>query len=123
MEERLSKSKPAYSLLNITKYYLKPGTWGFGSGAVGAGAIGSTIRHIHRLCSLQVRRRNAGRTGICAAVFLVASVIIIGFCSTIDIPTSLLSIAAVLSLLYIKKIQEQYIIGIAAIIGLLIKTI
>ena len=63
--------------------------------------------------------------GITASVIgaLVGSVIIIGFRSIIDIPTTLLAIAAVLSLLYIKKIQEPYIIGIAAIIGLLIKTI
>src|SRR5579872_3487441 len=30
MEEQLIKLKPAYSLLDITKYYLKLGTWGFG---------------------------------------------------------------------------------------------
>jgi len=30
MEKRLIKSKPIYSLLDITKYYLKLGTWGFG---------------------------------------------------------------------------------------------
>ncbi len=30
MEEQLSKGRPAYSLLDITKYYLKLGTWGFG---------------------------------------------------------------------------------------------
>src|SRR5882757_3074565 len=30
MAEQLIKTKPAYSLLEITKYYLKLGTWGFG---------------------------------------------------------------------------------------------
>jgi chromate transporter len=63
--------------------------------------------------------------GITASVIgaLVGSVIIIGLRSIIDIPTALIAVAAVLSLLYIKKIQEPYIIGIAAIIGLLIKAL
>src|SRR5215216_69667 len=30
MAEQMIKSKPAYSLLDITKYFLKLGTWGFG---------------------------------------------------------------------------------------------
>jgi chromate transporter len=63
--------------------------------------------------------------GITAAVIgaLVGSVIIIGLRSIIDIPTALIAIAAVLALIYIKKLQEPYIIGIAAIIGILIKTL
>jgi chromate transporter len=63
--------------------------------------------------------------GITAAVIgaLVGSVIIIGFRSIIDIPTSLIAVASVLALLFIKKIHEPYIIGLAAIIGLLIKAI
>ena len=63
--------------------------------------------------------------GITASVIgaLVGSVIVIGFRSIIDIPTALIAIAAVLALIYIKKLQEPYIIGIAAIIGILIKTI
>jgi len=63
--------------------------------------------------------------GITASVIgaLVGSVIIIGLRSIIDIPTAVIAVAAVLSLLYIKKIQEPYIIGIAAIIGLLIKAL
>jgi chromate transporter len=61
--------------------------------------------------------------GITAAVIgaLVGSVIVIGMRSVIDIPTLLIAIATVLALIYIKKLQEPYIIGIAAIIGLLIK--
>ena len=61
--------------------------------------------------------------GITASVIgaLVGSVIIIGLRSIRDIPTALIAIAAVLGLVYIKKLQEPYIIGIAAIIGLLIK--
>jgi chromate transporter len=63
--------------------------------------------------------------GITAAVIgaLVGSVIVIGLRSVIDIPTLLIAGAAVLALIYIKKLQEPYIIGIAAIIGILIKTL
>lgn len=63
--------------------------------------------------------------GITAAVIgaLVGSVIVIGLRSIVDIPTALIGIAAVLALIYVKKIQEPYIIAIAAIIGLLIKTL
>lgn len=63
--------------------------------------------------------------GITAAVIgaLVGSVIVIGTRSIIDIPTALVATAAVLALIYIKKLQEPYIIAIAAIIGLLIKTL
>jgi chromate transporter len=63
--------------------------------------------------------------GITAAVIgaLVGSVIVIGMRSITDIPTALIAVAAVLALLYIKKMQEPYIIGIAAIIGVLIKAV
>ncbi len=63
--------------------------------------------------------------GITAAVIgaLVGSVIVIGMRSIIDIPTALIATAAVLALIYIKRLQEPYIIGIAAIIGTLIKTL
>jgi chromate transporter len=63
--------------------------------------------------------------GITAAVIgaLVGSVIVIGMRSITDLPTALIAIAAVLALIYVKKIQEPYIIGIAAIIGLLIRTV
>ncbi|MDB5091025.1 MAG: chromate transporter [Mucilaginibacter sp.] len=63
--------------------------------------------------------------GITASVIgaLVGSVIIIGLRSIIDIPTALIGIATVLALIYVKKLQEPYIIGIAAIIGALIKVL
>ena len=63
--------------------------------------------------------------GITAAVIgaLVGSVIVIGIRSITDLPTTLIAVAAVLALLYVKKIQEPYLIGIAAIAGLLIKTL
>jgi chromate transporter len=61
--------------------------------------------------------------GITASVIgaLVGSVIIIGLRSIVDISTALIAIAAVLALLYVKKIQEPYIMGVAAIIGIVIK--
>jgi chromate transporter len=63
--------------------------------------------------------------GITASVIgaLVGSVIIIGLRSIIDISTALIAIAAVLALIYVKKLREPYIIGIAAIIGVLTKTL
>lgn len=63
--------------------------------------------------------------GITAAVIgaLVGSVIIIGLRSIIDIPTALIATAAVLVLIYSNKIKEPYIIVIAAIMGILIRTI
>lgn len=63
--------------------------------------------------------------GITAAVIgaLVGAVIIIAKGSIIDIITALIAILSVLALLYIKKLKEPVIIIIAAIIGILIKTI
>ena len=63
--------------------------------------------------------------GITAAVIgaLVGSVIIIATRSIVDIPTALIAIAAVLLLIYTKKIQEPYLILIAALLGIIIKTI
>ncbi|MCR8561995.1 chromate transporter [Mucilaginibacter sp. BJC16-A38] len=61
--------------------------------------------------------------GITATVIgaLVGSVIIIGLRSIIDIPTALIAIVAILALIYINKMQESYIIGLAAVIGIAIK--
>ncbi len=61
--------------------------------------------------------------GITASVIgaLVGSVVIIGIRSVVDIPTALIAVSAALALIYIKKLQEPYIIGIAAVIGLMIK--
>ena len=63
--------------------------------------------------------------GITAAVIgaLVGSVIVIAMRSIKDIPTALIAIASILALIYIKKMQEPYIIGLGAILGLLIKFI
>ncbi|HEY4195403.1 MAG TPA: chromate transporter [Mucilaginibacter sp.] len=61
--------------------------------------------------------------GITASVIgaLVGSVIIIGLRSIIDIPTVIIAVVAVLALICFKKLQEPYIIGIAAVIGVAIK--
>jgi chromate transporter len=62
--------------------------------------------------------------GITASVIgaLVGAVIVIASRSIIDIPTALIAISAAGLLIYVKKIQELHLIGMAAIIGLLIKT-
>ncbi len=69
--------------------------------------------------------------GITAAVIgaLTGAVVIIAINTftqnhsvSIDIPSVLIAIGTVLILLYIKKIQEPYIILVAAIIGLILKT-
>lgn len=63
--------------------------------------------------------------GITAAVIgaLVGSVIVIATRSIKDLPTALIALSAVLALVYIKKLQEPYLIGAAAIIGLIIKSL
>lgn len=74
----------------------------------------------------KIAKNNSVKTfveGITAAVIgaLVGSVIVIGMRSIKDFPTALIAVAAILSLIYIKKLQEPYIIGVAAAVGLLIK--
>jgi chromate transporter len=63
--------------------------------------------------------------GITAAVVgaLAGAVIVIATRSILDIPTAIISIAAVCTLLYFKKIREPLIILLAAIAGLIIKLI
>lgn len=62
--------------------------------------------------------------GITAAVIgaLVGAVVVIATRSIIDIPTALIAIASILVLIYIKKIREPYIILIAALIGVTLKS-
>jgi len=62
--------------------------------------------------------------GITAAVIgaLAGAVIVIAMRSINDIPTVLIAAGSMLSLIFIKKLQEPYIILIAAIAGLLIKS-
>ncbi len=64
-------------------------------------------------------------TGITAAVIgaLVGSVIVIGMRSITDIATALIAIAAIFALIYVKKLSEPYIILIAAVVGIIIKTV
>ena len=61
--------------------------------------------------------------GITAAVVgaLVGAVIVIATRSIIDIPTALIALASLLSLIYIQKLQEPYIIAVAAVLGILLK--
>ena len=63
--------------------------------------------------------------GITAAVTgaLGGAVLVIAARSTTDISTALIAIVKILSLLYNKKIQEPYIIFMAAIAGIIIKLI
>ncbi len=61
--------------------------------------------------------------GITAAVIgaLVGAVIVIAIRTIVDIPTAIIATGTVLTLIYVKKIQEPHIIGIAALLGILIK--
>ncbi|SHH71123.1 chromate transporter [Flavobacterium johnsoniae] len=61
--------------------------------------------------------------GITAAVVgaLAGSVVVIAKRSIIDLPTALMALAAVCALIYIKKIQEPFIIAVAALLGIIIK--
>nr|WP_314896731.1 chromate transporter [uncultured Flavobacterium sp.] len=63
--------------------------------------------------------------GITAAVIgaLVGAVAVIASRSILDIPTTLIAIATIFALLYIKKIQEPYTIVVAAVLGVIIKLI
>jgi len=70
--------------------------------------------------------------GITSAVIgaLTASVIIIAINTftqnhtvAIDIPSVIIAVVTVIALLYVKKIQEPYIILAAAVIGLILKTL
>lgn len=62
--------------------------------------------------------------GITAAVIgaLAGAVVIIGLRSITDIPTALIAIATIFALLFIKKLQEPYIILVAAAVGLVLKS-
>jgi chromate transporter len=43
--------------------------------------------------------------------------------SILDIPTALIAIATIFALLYIKRIQEPYVIVAATVLGIFIKLI
>ena len=63
--------------------------------------------------------------GITAAVIgaLVGAVVVIAMRSIIDVPTAVISVATMLVLIYVKKIQEPQIILVAAALGLLLKLV
>jgi chromate transporter len=62
--------------------------------------------------------------GITAAVVgaLVGAVVVIATRSIVDIPSALIAIAAVGLLIYFKKLKEPYLILMAAVAGLLLKS-
>jgi chromate transporter len=62
--------------------------------------------------------------GITAAVVgaLVGAVIVIATRSIVDIPSGLMAVATVLALIYVKKLSEPYLILLAAVIGVALKT-
>jgi chromate transporter len=61
--------------------------------------------------------------GITAGVIgaLVGAVIVIATRTIVDIPTALIATGTILILIYVKKLQEPHIIGIAALLGVLLK--
>src|SRR5450631_3862015 len=63
--------------------------------------------------------------GITAAVVgaLAGAVIIIAFRTILDIPTALIAVLTLLTMIYFKKIKEPLIIAFAALAGLIIKLI
>lgn len=63
--------------------------------------------------------------GITASVVgaLVGAVIVIGTQSISDFPTAIIAILTLLAILYIKKIQEPYIILVSAVLGIILKLV
>ena len=61
--------------------------------------------------------------GITASVVgaLVGSVFVIGSRSIVDVPSAMIAVVTALALIYIKKLQEPYIILIAAVVGFCLK--
>lgn len=63
--------------------------------------------------------------GITAAVVgaLIGAVIVIATRSIVDIPTALIAMVTIIALIYMKKLQEPYVIAVAALLGIVIKLI
>jgi chromate transporter len=63
--------------------------------------------------------------GITAAVVgaLVGAVIVIATRSIVDIPSALIAVGTVAALIYVKKLSEPYLILLAAVIGVALKTL
>jgi chromate transporter len=63
--------------------------------------------------------------GITAAVIgaLVGAVVIIATRSITDLSTVLIAVATIFALIYFKKIQEPYLILLAAVVGFILKTV
>ena len=60
---------------------------------------------------------------ILGATLAGLAVIVIATRSILDIPNALIAVATILALLYIKKLQEPYVIAVAAVLGIFIKLI
>ena len=60
---------------------------------------------------------------ILGATLAGLAVIVIATRSILDIPNALIAVATILVLLYIKKLQEPYVIAVAAVLGIFIKLI
>nr|WP_295922299.1 chromate transporter [uncultured Dyadobacter sp.] len=61
--------------------------------------------------------------GITAAVIgaLVGSVVVIASRSIVDVPSALIAAVTVLALVCVKKLQEPYVIAVAALVGVVLK--
>lgn len=61
--------------------------------------------------------------GITASVVgaLAGSVFVIGSRSIVDVPSAVIAVATALALIYLKKLQEPYLILIAAVVGFCLK--
>jgi chromate transporter len=83
-------------------------------------ALASSFKKIAKNASIK-----AFVDGITATVVgaLVGAVIVIGTRSIFDISTAIIAIASVLALIYVKKLQEPHIILIAAVVGIILKSV
>ena len=54
---------------------------------------------------------------------VIAAVIVIATITILDIPTTMIAVANILVLLYIKKFSKHYVIAVAAVLGIFIKLI
>jgi chromate transport protein ChrA len=107
-----------YSLWDITQYFLKLGTWGFGGPVALVGYMQRDLVEDKGWLTEEEYKDGLALAQLAPGPLAAQLGIYIGF-----VHYGLIGIAAVLALIYIKKLQEPHIIGIAAIIGILIKTL
>jgi chromate transporter len=72
---------------------------------------------------VQNRSVKAFVDGITAAVVgaLLGAVVVIATRSIVDIPTAIIAAVTLLALLMVKKVQEPVVVGIAALVGIILK--